>query len=337
MVSIVVNHSKSRILSDSLMRAYSIFTIPTGLSDEQRRLRKHMLARLGLAWLAMMQVMMFAFPGYLRSDAMEPDSLVLMDKAIYIMNWAGLLLTVPVMIYCAQPIWKGAWNSLKNLKVGMDVPVALGILVAFVPSVQSTWQGQGEVYFDSVSMFVAFLLTARYLEFCARQSISRGQSFDRIEQLRAVISLHANTLAFWFVVIQVLLAIVLGVIWFVYQPSHAVAVMVALFVMSCPCAMSMSVPTAVAAAQAGLMVRPAQSEADTTALIQRTKQISKQNLYGSIVWHLLMTPLAGIGLVSPWVAAVSMLLSSLLVALNSWRIYRQRISNTHLLSREAAA
>ncbi|MGO3892091.1 MAG: P-type ATPase [Paenalcaligenes sp.] len=319
------------------MRAYSIFTIPAGLSDEQRRQRKHMLARLGLAWLAMMQVMMFAFPGYLRSETMEPDSLALMDKAIFIMNWAALLLTVPVMMYCAQPIWTGAWNSLKNFKVGMDVPVALGIVVAFIPSVVSTWQGQGEVYFDSVSMFVAFLLTARYLEFCARQSISRGQSFDRVEQFRAGISVRANTLAFWFVLIQVILALVLGVVWFFYQPEHAVAVMVALFVMSCPCAMSMSVPTAVAAAQAGLMVHPAQSEADISALIQRTEHISKQNLYGSIVWHLLMTPLAAVGLVSPWVAAVSMLLSSLLVALNSWRIYRQRISGNHLSGSEAAA
>jgi len=126
--------------------------------------------------------------------------------------------------------------------------------------------------------------------------------------------------------IQVVLALLLGVVWFFYQPQHAIAVMVALFVMSCPCAMSMSVPTAVAAAQAGLMAQPAQSDHDVAVLIQRTEHIAKQNLYGSIVWHLLMTPLAAIGLVAPWVAAVSMLLSSLLVALNSWRIYRQRIS-----------
>src|SRR5690606_11794785 len=123
--------------------------------------------RLALAWLMMMQVMTLAFPGYLRSDSMQPDTLETLDAAIYIMNWAALALTMPIMIYSAVPIWQGAYQSLKNKHIGMDIPVALGIIVAFVPSVITTWTGEGEVYFDSVTMFVAFLLTARYLELCA--------------------------------------------------------------------------------------------------------------------------------------------------------------------------
>ena len=284
-----------------------------------------MLARLGLAWLMMMQVMTLAFPGYLRSDTMQPDTLENLDSAIYLMNWAALLLTAPVMMYCAIPIWKGAWHSLIKGKVGMDVPVALGIVVAFVPSVYTTWTGQGEVYFDSVTMFVAFLLTARYLELCARQSISRGYAFEQIEKLRQALTQHSNRLAFWFVLIQVVLAIVLGLIWAYYRPAFAVAVVVALFVMSCPCALSMAVPTAIASAQAGISVRPAELDIDLKAVKDQTTKVSKQNLYGSIAWHLFMTPLAAIGLVAPWVAAVSMLVSSLVVAYNSWRIYRHRL------------
>ncbi|HLS42833.1 MAG TPA: hypothetical protein VK026_06115 [Paenalcaligenes sp.] len=319
------------------MRAYSIFSIPNDLPEDHRQQRKHMLARLGLAWLAMMQVMMFAFPGYLRSESMAPENLALLDDAIVLMNWAGLLLTVPVMLYCAYPIWQGAMRSLREYRVGMDIPVALGIMVAFVPSVISTFKGQGEVYFDSVTMFVAFLLTARYFELCARQSINRSLSFQRIEALRAVISVKADTLAFWFVLIQVALALILGAVWFYYQPDHAIAVMVALFVMSCPCAMSMSVPTAVAAAQAGLTANPTTQDSEIRQLSALTEKISKQNLYGSIAWHLLMAPLAAIGLVSPWVAAVSMLLSSMLVALNSWRIYRRRVAVVPMVIAEATA
>lgn len=307
------------------MRAYSIFSISSELPESQRLQRKHMLARLGLAWLAMMQVMMFAFPGYLRSESMAPDNLALLDTAIHYMNWAGLLLTVPVMTYCASPIWKNAANDLAKGKIGINIPVALGIIVAFIPSVLTTFRGYGEVYFDSVTMFVAFLLTARYFELCARQSLDRNQSFQHIEKFRVSISTKANTLAFWFVFIQVALALILGVVWFYYQPDHAVAVMVALFVMSCPCAMSMAVPTAAAAAQAGLTANPTHNEFEILQLTKLTEKIAKQNLYGSIAWHLLMTPLAAIGLVSPWVAAVSMLLSSLLVAFNSWRIYRHRV------------
>src|SRR5690625_7781103 len=88
------------------MRKYSIFRIPADLAPEQRRERRRMLAQLGIAWLAMMQVMMFAFPGYLRSQSMSAETLETLDKAIYLMNWAGFMLTVPVNLYSALPIWR---------------------------------------------------------------------------------------------------------------------------------------------------------------------------------------------------------------------------------------
>ena len=49
----------------------------------------------------------------------------------------------------------------------------------------------------------------------------------------------------------------------------------------------------------------------------------RQNLHGSLAWHLLMTPLALVGWVTPWLAAITMLLSSLAVAYNSWRLSRR--------------
>jgi Cu2+-exporting ATPase len=51
----------------------------------------------------------------------------------------------------------------------MDVPVALGIGAAFAGSVWFTIAGQGEVYFDSVTMFIFLLLASRYLELVARR------------------------------------------------------------------------------------------------------------------------------------------------------------------------
>lgn len=307
------------------MRTYSIFRIPDHLSEKQRRQRKHLLAQLSLAWLAMMQVMMFAFPGYLRSESMSAENLATLDKAILMMNWAGFALTMPVILYSALPIWRGAWRSIRRREVGMDIPVALGILVAFIPSVRTTWTGHGEVYFDSVTMFVAFLLTARYLELCARQSIDQGDQHKLVEQFRALITKRSNRMAFWFVTIQVGLAILLGIVWFIYRPEHAIAVVVALFVMSCPCALSMAVPTAVAAAHSGLTANPARQPEEVNTLIVSTRRISLQNLNGSIIWHFLMTPLAAIGLVQPWLAAIAMFVSSMVVAINSLRVYRQRV------------
>ncbi len=306
------------------MRAYSIFSLPKPLTDEQRSRRRHTLARLGLSWLAAMQVMMFAFPGYMRSFSTRAEDIESLSQVIVLMNWAGLCLTMPVVLYCAWPILKGAVKSLSEGRVGMDVPVALGIVGAFLPSVYNTWTQQGEVYYDSVTMFVAFLLTARYLELCARQSVTQSASHDLIERFRQSVTGHANTLAFWFVSIQLVLAAAFGLVWYWMDPSHVVPVVVAMLVMSCPCAMSMSVPSAVASAHAGLLARPAKSEFEVVQLTQQTGRIARQNLYGSIVWHLLMTPLAALGIVAPWLAAVTMLVSSLAVAANSWRIYRSR-------------
>ena len=165
------------------MRAKSIFAVPASLPDADRQQRRHALVRLSLAWLAMMQVMMFAWPGYLRHESMPADALETLDWAIVLMNWASFALTVPVVLYSAWPIWRHAGANLRQGRAGMDVPVALGIVAAFIPSVHATYTGRGEVYFDSVTMFVAFLLTARYLELCARQSFG-GVSQHRFARER---------------------------------------------------------------------------------------------------------------------------------------------------------
>lgn len=306
------------------MRAFSLFAPVKSLADDERKRRRHMLARLGLAWLAMMQVMMFAFPGYLRSGPMSAEEISLLDEAIFLMNWCSLFLTVPVVLYCAWPVWQGALSRLRLVHLGMDVPVALGIVAAFIPSAVATWTGRGEVYFDSVTMFVAFLLTARYLELCARQAIGIGGLHRHIEQYRLVLSTQADRIAVWFTLGQLVLAFAAGMVWYVIEPSHAIGVMVALLVISCPCAMAMAVPTAVAAAHASVLQQPGLSEPELHQLVQATGKVSRQNLYGSMAWHFLMTPLAALGWVQPWLAAITMLLSSLAVAANSWRLYRRQ-------------
>jgi len=278
--------------------------------------RRHRLARLGLAWLANMQVMMFAFPGYFRHMPTGSDHQALLEQAVYAMNWISLALTVPVIFYCAWPIWDGTWRRMQIGGVSMDMPVALGILAAFLPSVAATWTGHGEVYFESVTMFVAFLLTARYLQDRAR---ARSATHAALVSLQAQVTGLAQSLAFWFVVVQLALALVVGAFWFFWMPSQALSVTVALLVMSCPCALSMAAPTALAAAHASL--RRDASGTTVVRVVHATRRVARQNLYGAIVWHLLMTPLAAVGLVQPWLAAITMLLSSLAVAGNSWWLY----------------
>ncbi|RSF07405.1 hypothetical protein [Achromobacter aegrifaciens] len=308
------------------MRAKSIFAVPAGLSDADRQQRRHALVRLSLAGRAMMQVMMFAWPGYLRHESMPADALETLDWAIVLMNWASFALTVPVVVYSAWPIWRHAGDNLRPGRAGMDVPVALGIVAAFIPSVHATYTGRGEVYFDSVTMFVAFLLTARYLELCARQSFggaAGGLRHERGEAQRLELGARADRLAARFVMVPVALALAAAAAWAYIDPAHSIPVMVALLVMSCPCAMSMAVPTAMASAHSALAAHPNMSDAALDELLGEARRRARQNLNGSVVWHLLMTPLALVGWVTPWLAAITMLVSSLAVAYNSGRLCRR--------------
>ena len=90
-------------------------------------------------------------------------------------RWTSLLLSAPVLLYSARPFFAGAWRDLAHARVGMDVPVALGLTLAYFGSVWATIADRGEVYFDSVVMFVFLLLGARVLELVARERAVREQ------------------------------------------------------------------------------------------------------------------------------------------------------------------
>jgi cation transport ATPase len=94
--------------------------------------------------------------------------------------------------------------------------------------------------------------------------------------------------------------------------------------MSCPCALSLAAPVSLAALQVNLALDEPLSTNQHEALLDRTVRITRQNLYGALAWHVLTMPMAAIGWVTPWLAALSMLLSSVAVLLNAWRLYRPR-------------
>ena len=80
-------------------------------------------------------------------------------------------MSIPVMLYAAQPFFVGAWRNLRHRNLGMDVPVALALSLAWIASIIATISELGEVYFDSVAMFTLFLLTGRFLELKARHQV----------------------------------------------------------------------------------------------------------------------------------------------------------------------
>ncbi|HSH41954.1 MAG TPA: heavy metal translocating P-type ATPase [Arenicellales bacterium] len=135
---------------------------PAAHEDAARRENRDFLLRIGVTGALGMQIMMIATAMYFgESRGMDSGYRELF-------RWLSLLLATPILTYCALPFFRGALRDLTNRTLGMDVPVSLGLGIAFAGSAWATWTGVGAVYFESVAMFVFLLLCARYLEARAR-------------------------------------------------------------------------------------------------------------------------------------------------------------------------
>ena len=329
---------------------------PSELALRSKRERRNLLFRLGVALLGMMQVMMYAWPIYTDSVDLSPENNLLL-------NWTSWLLTVPVVLYSAAPIFSSAWRSVRffaqTRSLGMDVPIALALGMAFTVGTVNLVVGDGPSYFDSITMFVAFTLGARYIELIARQDAQSGSealakqlpasceryldypkstSVERIPVVRCLVGdrvrvgpgeiipadgvlidsytsvsealltgesrpiqksrgdhLFAGThniqnsiameitavgqttrlagiailldralqakppllglAEIWagrFVILLIIAAIISSATWLLVDPSRAWPVMLGVLVASCPCALSLAIPTALAAAQGAL-------------------------------------------------------------------------------------
>ena len=140
-------------------------TVPAHDARAQEMRRKDarkMVWRLGVAGLCMMQVMMYAAPAYLSGPQdIAPDMAQLL-------RWASWVLSMPVLFFSCMPFFSAAVRDVWHQKISMDLPVAIGMAMTFAVSTLGTFDPWGpfgaEVYFDSFTMFVFFLLMGRWLE-----------------------------------------------------------------------------------------------------------------------------------------------------------------------------
>jgi Cu2+-exporting ATPase len=140
-------------------------------ADSSLRQARHEESRRALwRWLVagfcMMQVMMYAYPAYVsREGDITPDM-------VFLLRWASWVLTLPVVLFACGPFFGNALRDIRARRVSMDLPVALGMVITFLLSSVATFEPEGifgaEVYYDSLTMFVFFLLTGRWLELRVR-------------------------------------------------------------------------------------------------------------------------------------------------------------------------
>ncbi len=149
--------------------------MPHAAAELRRAEARTALWRLFVAGFCAMQVMMLAAPGYFA----EPGELA--PDLRHLLDWGAWLLSLPVLLFAATPFFSGAWRATRHGRIGMELPVALGIGVTFLASSAVMFgaiAGLGDpaepVYFDSLTMFVSFLLLGRWLELRLRHRAAQA-------------------------------------------------------------------------------------------------------------------------------------------------------------------
>lgn len=158
---------------------------PSSSAALRERESRQLLWRAFVAGFCMMQVMMLAAPTYFEAGRALPADLR------QLLGWASWVLSWPVMLWSSQPFLVGAWRSLRRRQLGMDLPVALASVVTFAVSTLALFDPLGpwggELYFDSLTMFLAFLLAARWFELRARHAAAAELTALVAEPARPVV------------------------------------------------------------------------------------------------------------------------------------------------------
>ncbi|HQR59858.1 MAG TPA: heavy metal translocating P-type ATPase [Methylophilaceae bacterium] len=343
----------STILAEIRKLGYHAHPFNAQQQEERRQVQRKLdIRRMAVAGISGGQVMMLAVALYAgTSQGME-------FSTAQLLRWFSLLLTAPAMLYSALPFYQSAWRAFKVRQVNMDTPISLGILAGFAGSVWATVQGQGVVYYDTITMLIFFLLATRFLERNAREKsveaaenllrlvpamatrveegqnvlvpvhdlndgnlilakpgetiaadgvVEQGESsadeslltgesrplpkkvgdrvfagsinyespllisvtgvgeetvlagiarlLDRAQSQKPRMAQAADRIAVWFTHALLVLVAVVGLVWWTIEPPRAFEIMLAVLVVSCPCALSLAAPAAFAAAGSHLVKR----------------------------------------------------------------------------------
>ncbi len=96
-------------------------------------------------------------------------------------RWMSLVVTIPALIWGGSVFFRGAFAALRTRTLHMDVPVALGIAIAFAGGAWNTVRGTGPVYFDGVTGLIFLLLAGRFIQ--VRQQRTAADSAELLHAL----------------------------------------------------------------------------------------------------------------------------------------------------------
>jgi Cu+-exporting ATPase len=163
----------SKIIETIRAIGYNAYPYDPKLQEEQAvKTRKSYYSRILVAVFGTMNIMWIAiaqYTGYFTGMEQEFKN---------ILNVAEFLISTPVLFYSGWIFFRGAWYGYKNRVVNMDTLVASGSLLTYTYSIYAMISQHGEVYFDSTTMIITFVLVGKYLEV-----LSKKKAVDTLDSI----------------------------------------------------------------------------------------------------------------------------------------------------------
>jgi Cu2+-exporting ATPase/Cu+-exporting ATPase len=141
----------------SVLSALGYKAYPIKSLDEAKHFQKkenhQQLMRLGVAAACSGNIMLFSFSLYSG----------LKGQMAGFFGYLNLAFFLPILFYCAQPFYRNLWRSLKAGRPSIDLPIVAAVVIGFALSLLNLIRGNGDFYFDSLSILIFLLLASRYL------------------------------------------------------------------------------------------------------------------------------------------------------------------------------